>query len=415
MLDETAAAPTDPTHAHQEAPPEDAGPAVIVDMQDEGEAARLGRALGELAVRQITAPRPMLRNLAELAPEAVHGEGGPLALAGDPPQSTNTEVSFPSETPPPAPPPDAEQTVDFGRGVKVPIATVRAFYNPTCTLHCQEGVLVRAGRGSLCFCALKRCRDEVVRSRSARAAARPLPGVSTQVNPRDLESVDKLSERAARLDAQIAEKDQAAAGEIAALIAQADACDGGATLYTLEIRQAEEGLEVLAQRRRDREQELRDIEDAARDMTAALGASRVSEDEIVRKAVALRRQAAVLEGKRDQRTAGMRNLRDRLQRRINIKLARAPQLVASSAPAPARIECSHGVPIGAPCPGCEAVEAARQVEKGAAPPLPCLDAPVVESSSPLAHPPEEKTPVVEVLDDGTPLGCAPGPAEESMT
>jgi hypothetical protein len=314
--------------------------------------------------------------------------------------------------------------------VRVPVAQARAFYNPTCTLHCQEGVLVRAGVASICFCALKRCRDEVVRQRSVRATARPLPGVSTQVNPRELESVDKLSERAARLDAQIAEKDQAAAGEIAALIAQAESCDGAATLYTLEIRQAEEGLEVLAQRRRDREQELRDIEDAARDMTAALGASRVSEDEIVRKAVALRRQAAVLEGKRDQRTVGMRNLRDRLQRRINIKLARAPHLVASSAPASARIECSHGVLIGDCCAGCEAIEAARQVENGTTPPLPadpwptqcahgmairpgvpsacagcaaadmCQPA-VVESSSVLAGPPEEKTPVVEVLDNGT--------------
>jgi hypothetical protein len=306
MLDETAAAPIDPTPTHQEAPPGDATPAVIVDMQDEGEAARLGRALGELAVRQIMAPRPMLRNAAAPADVIDEMPVDPALALVDP--SAYDAACAATEATPPRPaapaPPAAEQTVDFGKGVRVPVAQVRAFYNPTCTLHCQEGVLVRAGQGSICFCALKRCRDEVVRQRSARATARPLPGVSTQVNPRDLESVDKLSERAARLDAQIAEKDQAAAGEIAALIAQAESCDGAATLYTLEIRQAEEGLEVLAQRRRDREQELRDIADAARDMTAALGASRVSEDEIVRKAVALRRQAAVLEGKRDQRTAG---------------------------------------------------------------------------------------------------------------
>lgn len=366
-----------------------------------------------------TAAAPPLDPATTTMPDAAQMEADLLALGGDPPQSASTSVYIADPAVAeqlaavPAPPPAPEQTVDFGKGVKVPIATVRAFYNPTCTLHCQEGVLVRAGRGSLCFCALKRCRDEVVRQRSVRATARPLPGVSTQVNPRELESVDKLSERAARLDAQIAEKDQAAAGEIAALIAQAETCDGAATLYTLEIRQAEEGLEVLAQRRRDREQELRDIEDAARDMTTALGAARVNEDEIVRQAVALRRQAVVLEGKRDQRTAGMRNARERLGRRIAIKLARAPRLAVEGAPGAVGSTGTAPHEVGPQGPPPDPV-----VESSSAP-LPVRTAEaaaffreIERENAAATSRPLEVTPVVELLDDGTPLGCAPGPAEE---
>jgi hypothetical protein len=239
--------------------------------------------------------------------------------------------------------PEPEKTVDFGKGMKVPYSMVRSFASPTCRNHCQQGLLVQPGKttATFCFCALKGCRDAIVGARSARAAARPLPGVSTQVNARSLESLEKLTARVARLDEQIAQRDAEAAGEIATLLASADTGEGKAAEYTRGIRQAEEGLEASAERRRDLERQIRESEEADADVTAKLTAARASEAEIVGKVAAIRRQARVLEGKRDQRTAGMRREREKLQRRVNLRLAHQPAVAVpevSPAPAPATAE-----------------------------------------------------------------------------
>lgn len=340
MLDETAAPPP----AEETAPPAPVRYLVVGGHPER--AAEIARELGsgaEVVRLEGEDLRTIERAHTDRLPEAVQGEGGPLALAGDPPQSTNTEVGFPSEPPPPAPPPPEEQTVNFGKGVKVPYSVVRSFANPACPSHCQQGLIVRPGpadgqaTATFCFCALKRCRDAIVGARTARAAARPLPGVSTQVNPRSLESLEKLTTRAARLDEQIAEADKAVADEIEHARQAVARDEENGAIVTRGIRQGEEAIAAFEEEKGELDRKKARLDETIRAVEARLAEARAQEVIVVAKAQACRRGLAALEERRDRRTRGMRSERERLGRRIALKLAHNPGVAlpeASPAPAP---------------------------------------------------------------------------------
>jgi hypothetical protein len=417
----------------------------------------------------------------ELAPEAPNGEGGPLALTGDPPGSTNTafrhgvaivsdggdsaaratadllraqghdvvivpqlprgmsqeardalmEVAVdqadtiaairesaphatvaidPAGVPPPPTVP-AEPKIQVAKGLILPVSVVKTFFNPTCRLSCKQGV---APGGRLCYCAIKNCRDAAQRmraqSREQARAARPAP--VTTVREGSLEAIAALEEQLAEVEKEMAGKRSEHAASIAHEEAEALTGERLASQAADLIAEAEERRTAIVDHIAAAKARIVDLDEK-------IGAARVQEAAARAQIERHRATAQELRGRTARGVAGLENQARKLRTRIDKKLAYqpavalAPPSVVEPAPAPTdaappespaaagRNLCAHGVVIGEPCLGCEAVEAARAVVNVGMLPLPEIEPPVDPALPPAylvpATPPGDPPP--EVLSD----------------